>query len=95
MPCPAKELGGIAPFVAMFVAISESQKSICSARFARWRGCACSAFGHGMPCPYCRKRQLQKNDAGAFSTSQFLGCSDLGHSQEWLCYWGFRHWAKA
>jgi hypothetical protein len=51
MPCPAKELGGIAPFVAMFVAISESQKSICSPRFARWRGCACSAFGHGMPYP--------------------------------------------
>ena len=21
-----------------------------------WRGCAC-AFGHGMPCPYCRKNR--------------------------------------
>ncbi len=26
MPCPAKELGGIAPFVAMFGAISERQR---------------------------------------------------------------------
>ena len=27
-----------------------------------WRECACGAFGHGMPCPYCRNRNGEKND---------------------------------
>src|SRR5579862_4012255 len=28
------------------------------------RGLACGAFGHGMPCPYCRKRQKRRTELG-------------------------------
>ena len=56
MPCPAKELGEIVPFDAIFVVISERQRqNIFSGVVRGWRTGACGAFGHGMPCPYCRK----------------------------------------
>ena len=82
MPCPAKELGEIVPFDAIFVVISERQRqNIFSGVVRGWRTGACGAFGHGMPCPYCRKsakspaggqryenlkqRQKSRQDAGA------------------------------
>jgi hypothetical protein len=62
MPCPAKELGTVDSFVAMFRFESKA-KTFCSGAVRGWRVLACSAFGHGMPCPYCRKLlRRRKND---------------------------------
>jgi len=56
MPCPAQELDAIGPFVAMF-RFESTGKTFVANVVRGWRECACGAFGHGMPCPYCRKRR--------------------------------------
>jgi len=61
MRCPAMELGGIAPFVAMFRFESQGKTFVADA-VRGWRGDACSAFGHGMPCPYVGNGKSEKND---------------------------------
>ncbi len=53
MPCPAGELGAIVPFVAI-TEVQRQRQNICSEVVLGWRPGASSAFGHGMPCPYCR-----------------------------------------
>ena len=60
MPCPAKELGVIGPFVA----VENSKANGGSASCGGWRAVACGAFGHGMPCPYCGKCVMRKERCG-------------------------------
>jgi len=55
------ELGGIAPFVAMFRFESKGKTFVAEAVRA-WCEGACSAFGHGMPCPYVGNSKSEKND---------------------------------
>ena len=66
MPCPAMELGGVGPFVLM-IKFESTGKTFCSGAVRGWHVRACGAFGHGMPCPYCRKRQKRKERRRASS----------------------------
>jgi hypothetical protein len=50
MPCPAKELGRIGPFVA--TQKFRCRANTCSDVVRGWHVIARGAFGHGMPCPY-------------------------------------------
>ena len=60
MPCPANELGAIVPFVA---SQKVKRRNTYVGRFAGCCGYGCSAFGHGMPCPYCRNGNSEGKNA--------------------------------
>ena len=51
MPRPANDLGAIVPFVASQKVKGET---FVARALLNCCGCGFSAFGHGMPCPYCR-----------------------------------------
>ena len=63
------------------------------ARSAGWCAGACSAFGHGMPCPYCRKKT--KNDVAAGAKQCDRAAFRLGAQAGMPVLLGFRPWAKA
>jgi hypothetical protein len=60
MPCPAKELGKTAPLASVSGGLFFLRSVISSGPSTRkqmpcgWRAIAFGAFGHGMPCPYCK-----------------------------------------
>jgi len=51
MPRPANDLGAIVPFVTSQKVKGET---FVARALLNCCGCGFSAFGHGMPCPYCR-----------------------------------------
>ena len=86
MPCPAKELGGIAPFVAMFRFESKG-RNICSERGA-WMARACMwrvRARHAVPL-LSEKAKANRTMSRSVPSNCDRGAMLRWHRQECLCY---------
>ena len=77
MPCPAKELAGIEPFVAIFK-IECGGKNTCSGAERGWCVLARDAFGHGMPCPYWGNGRDERTRSLVFQVWRDVRCDWIG-----------------
>ena len=81
MPCPAKELAGIEPFVAIFK-IECGGKTTCSGAERGWCVLARDAFGHGMPCPYWGNGRDERTRSLVFQVWRDVCCDWIGAQAE-------------